>query len=334
MIKYATYIMVFLGSALMVYNIYGFISFSRSLRVKRGLGRHNKALYIPVILLILFLAGYIAVGFFGKADIIVSGILLGGSVFVFVMYKFLTHITNMIAEGEHVRAELFAAEESSRAKDEFLASVSHEMRTPLNVIIGLDTVALSDNDLSPENRHRLEKIGGSAKYLLNLINSILEQNYDEVHKILSHGEPFLNEDSAPEPEPEEVTLEGKRVLIVDDIPENAEIVADLLELEGVESDQAENGQVGLEMFSASPVGYYDAVLMDLMMPVMDGHTAAREIRQLERADAATVPIIALSANAFEADIRRSLDAGMNAHLAKPADAELLYTTLRKYIGKA
>ena len=116
--------------------------------------------------------------------------------------------------------------------------------------------------------------------------------------------------------------------------ENAEIVADLLELEDAGSERAENGQIAVDMFSASAAGYYDAVLMDLRMPVMDGLEATRRIRALDRADARQVPIIALSANAFDSDIQKSLESGMNAHLAKPADAELLYGTIRKWIGKA
>ena len=439
------------------------------------------------MLLILFFIGYLAVGIFGDPDLIVSGILFGGSIFVFVMYKLMTHIKDMISEGELINAKLIAAEESNRAKTDFLASVSHEMRTPMNVIIGLDTIALREPDLSPDNRHRLEKIGESAKYLLGLINNILELNNAKTHEFEIKNELFSLSDSlrqvnaiasslcedkglsyefeysddvdgsylgdetvlkqvllilldnavkytdapgtvklslyfteedsgartvrftvsdtgkgidsaflprifdafacenqsmtggigtglglavakgyvermggsitaengkdkgavfsimlpmtiiAEDPESqreqtEEITLEGKRILIVEDIPENAEIVADLLELEGVVSEHAENGKIGVDMFRESPIGYYDAVLMDLRMPVMDGLTATREIRNSNRADAGTIPIIALSANAFETDIKKSLDAGMNAHLAKPADADQLYATINKFIS--
>ena len=140
------------------------------------------------------------------------------------------------------------------------------------------------------------------------------------------------EEKAAAPE-QEVTLAGRHILIVEDIPENAEIVADLLELEDAETEIAENGRIGLDMFSQSPLFYYDAVLMDLRMPVMDGLEATRRIRALERKDAGIVPIIALTANAFEEDIKNSLNAGMNVHLAKPTDADLLYNTLKTEIGK-
>ena len=130
------------------------------------------------------------------------------------------------------------------------------------------------------------------------------------------------------------SLAGRRVLIVEDLPENAEIVADLLELEEMETERAENGRTALDMFSASQPGHYDAILMDLRMPVMDGLEAARHIRALDRADAGRIPIIALTANAFESDVRASLEAGMNAHLAKPVDAEKLYETLRRSIRES
>jgi len=131
-----------------------------------------------------------------------------------------------------------------------------------------------------------------------------------------------------------VELEGRRVLLAEDMPENAEIVMDLLELEGVETEHAENGQIALDMLSQAEDWYYDAVLMDIRMPVMDGLEATRRIRSQDNAYAKTVPIIALTANAFESDIRATMDAGMNYHLSKPADADLLYEILRKQMTRA
>ena len=133
-----------------------------------------------------------------------------------------------------------------------------------------------------------------------------------------------------EPEPD-ISLNGKRILIAEDIPENAEIVIDLLELEGASTDHAVNGAIALDYFLKSEPGYYDAILMDLRMPEMDGLTATKKIRASNHPDAKTIPIIALTANAFESDIRDSLNSGMDAHLAKPADSDMLYGTLKKYI---
>ena len=90
---------------------------------------------------------------------------------------------------------------------------------------------------------------------------------------------------------------------------------------------AEDGRAGVKEFATSPIGYYDIILMDVRMPVMDGIEATRRIRALDRADAPTVPIIAMTADAYEEDVRRCLDAGMNAHVAKPIDSETLLRTL-------
>ncbi len=128
-----------------------------------------------------------------------------------------------------------------------------------------------------------------------------------------------------------VSLEGRRVLIAEDQELNAEVLADLLELEDMTSEWAENGQRALEMFERSEVGHYDAILMDMRMPVMGGLVATRAIRALERPDAATIPIIALTANAFEEDVPQCAQAGMNAHLAKPVDIDKLKETLSRLL---
>ena len=99
-------------------------------------------------------------------------------------------------------------------------------------------------------------------------------------------------------------------------------------------DHAENGRVALEMFARSEPGYYAAILMDVRMPEMDGLEAARAIRALDRPDAAVVPVIAMTANAFDEDVQRSLQVGMNAHLSKPVEPEHLYQTLEELIWEA
>ncbi|MBO4779454.1 MAG: response regulator, partial [Selenomonadaceae bacterium] len=133
------------------------------------------------------------------------------------------------------------------------------------------------------------------------------------------------------PEKKLVELEGRRILMAEDMPVNAEILMMILEMRGMISDHAENGKIAVEKFAASPKGFYDAVLMDIRMPVMDGLEAAAAIRALDHPDAKTVPIIAMTANAFDEDVQRSLNAGMNAHLTKPADPEQLYKTLQELI---
>ncbi len=494
MLKAIVYCMVFCGAGLMVFNIVGFIRFARQMQKHKAFDKKRAILNIPIILLILFLLGYLAVGLFGKPDLIVAGILFGGSVFVFIIYKLLSGITQRIIESEALEVKLRTADEVTRVKTSFLASVSHEMRTPLNVILGLDAAALRSPDAGPETKEKLEKIGLSAKLLLGLINRLLNMNEAKSGKLMLADETFSLSDAlaqvdaiadtasgqkglayetkiqpgadgkyvgdvthlkqillcvvdnaikytqapgkvslaatkvgetddarmlrftvsdtgigieseflshifdefsmedesfssqyggsglslslaksivelmggkiavkseknvgttvtvtvpfrfarsdesgaAPSGETSDgkgVTLEGKRILIVEDLPENAEIVQDLLELEGVVCEHAENGQIAVEMFGQSAPFFYDAILMDLRMPVMDGHEATRRIRALRRPDAHTVPIVALTANAFESDVRASLEAGMDAHLAKPADADRLYETLRGLIAR-
>ena len=485
---YLIYGMIYLGSFLMVFNIFGFIRFTRMVSKRERWEKGKAILNIPVLLLIMFLLGYLIVGIFGKPDIVMSGILFGGSIFVFIMYILLGRITQKIIENEQLETKLMVTQESNRAKTEFLSGISHEMRTPLNAIIGLDKMALNEDDLTDSTRDYLEKINLSAKHMLGLVNNILDMNSMETGSfaindeefalcdaigqvnviaetmckekdltyICSHSEDvcgsyigdemrikqillslldnavkftdapgkgelnikksvdttvgdvlvftvkdtgigiddeflpnifgvFTKEDASTTSSyggtgiglavtksvtnllggtitatsikgvgsafvvtlpltPVEVTddaatavtesLEGRRILVVEDIPVNAEIVMDLLELEDAITEHAENGKIAVDMFNASPIDYYDAILMDLRMPVMDGLTATKRIRALNREDAKTVPIIALTANAFSSDVRECLDVGMNAHLAKPADSDQLYETLKIAISRS
>ena len=128
----------------------------------------------------------------------------------------------------------------------------------------------------------------------------------------------------------EYDFTGRRVLLVEDHILNVEVAKRLMEVKHMEVEVAENGLRSIEMFAKAPDDYYDAILMDIRMPVMDGLTAARSIRQLSNTSAKTIPIIAMSANAFDEDVEKSRAAGMNAHLAKPIEPELLYVTLEKY----
>ena len=124
------------------------------------------------------------------------------------------------------------------------------------------------------------------------------------------------------------TIKGKRILLVEDNELNAEIAKTVLEDVGALIIRAENGQQALELFKEKPAGTFDVILMDLMMPVMDGYTATRKIRELERSDAKTVPIIAMTANAFQEDAEKCIAVGMNAHLAKPLDIEKMKKTIK------
>ena len=387
--------------------------------------------------------------------------------------------------------EKLLAEESSRAKTSFLSNMSHEIRTPMNAIIGLDNIALRDENLSPKTRDHLEKIGASAKHLLGLINDILDMSriesgrmvlkseefsfreFSEQIGVIINGqcadkgltyecrlagdlrdfyigddmklkqvlinilgnavkftdapgrvsltaeetgsdgekcflrftvkdtgvgmdkeyipkifEAFSQEDATStnryggsglgmaitknfvdmmggriDVESEKgvgttftvtvplgisekkaggdsagdtadlTALRGRRVLIAEDVDENAEILSDLLELEDVAAERAQNGQIAVSMFEKSEPGYYDVILMDVRMPVMDGLSATKAIRALSRPDAASVPIIAMTANVFEEDVGRSIEAGMNAHLSKPVEPDRLYASMAELISR-
>ena len=491
----AIYGMVFGGSALMVYNVISYILFSRQVQKKGNWDKERFLLNIPILLLVLFLCGYIFVGIFGNPDIIMAGILFGGSIFVWMILILIKRITYRIRENEELESELKAVEKSNRAKNSFLSSVSHEMRTPMNAIIGLETLIRKNTELPGEVQEQLKKLDISARYLQNLINNILDMTLFESGEIVLRYEDFSLSDmltytnvilegqceekgleykSEVIGEPDDyyigdnlkleqvllsvlenavkftdtggritftaeqieakgnrrtlrfavsdtgigiskeflprvfdtfsqeddtitsryggsglglavtkklvemmggeisvesrknegstftvtVVLErsdvkktenadddnqlierylsalpGKRILIVDDIDLNAEILSDLLEMEGVTCERASNGKEAVDMFAEHPVNYYDAIMMDLRMPVMDGFEAARTIRSLGKEDSMTIPILALTANAFETDKQRTLESGMNVHMAKPVDADDLYVTLGRFLSQ-
>ena len=129
-------------------------------------------------------------------------------------------------------------------------------------------------------------------------------------------------------------LKGRRILLAEDIMINAEIMKEVIVMKEAEIDHGENGRIVLRKFEQSEPGYYDAILMDVRMPEMDGLEAAAAIRALDRPDAKTIPIVALTANAFDEDVQRSLQVGMNAHLSKPVEPERLYETLEELIWEA
>ena len=120
-------------------------------------------------------------------------------------------------------------------------------------------------------------------------------------------------------------------MLAEDMPVNAEIITMILSMREMEVDHAENGKKAVELFLQKDEGYYDAILMDMRMPEMNGLEAAKAIRESSYGNAAEIPMIALTANAFDEDIQRSLQAGLNAHLSKPVEPGILYETLEKLV---
>lgn len=131
----------------------------------------------------------------------------------------------------------------------------------------------------------------------------------------------------------ELLTQGRRILLVEDNDLNREIAETVLTMHGFEVEHAENGKAALDLFAQRPAGSYDAILMDIRMPVMDGLEATRRIRLLEKEDSRTIPIIAMTANAFDEDMRKSIESGMNGHLSKPLDIGLLLEILQDTFKK-
>ena len=130
---------------------------------------------------------------------------------------------------------------------------------------------------------------------------------------------------------ETADLKGRRILLAEDVDVNAEIMIMMLSMREIQVDHAENGRIAVEKFEEHEEGYYDAILMDMRMPEMDGLEATRKIREMKRPDAKKIPIIALTANAFDEDVQHSMQAGLNAHLSKPVEPEILFKTLEELI---
>lgn len=390
-----------------------------------------------------------------------------------------------------MRAELEKAEETSRAKSDFLSRMSHEIRTPMNAIIGLTNLARMSGEATPKVEQDLEKIDSSAKFLLSLLGDILDMSKIESEKMVIESEPFdlkqlvsevsgmfevqaadrgigletvcslqgswfigdkmrvqqvltnllsnackytdrggsirllaeelnrtateasvrfsvkdtgigiekedlervfhafeqvagsnlrspgtglglaicsnlvqmmggkLQVESRPgegseftftltlpvceeelpcspitAKERDAVKLEGLRILLAEDNDLNAEIAVELLKAQGMAADRAQNGQEAVELFAKSEAGFYAVILMDVNMPGKDGLTATREIRGMNRPDAATVPILAMTANTFQEDRDRVSECGMNGFLPKPFDVVQLYQLLQDSLGKA
>lgn len=216
-------------------------------------------------------------------------------------------------------------------------------------LINADTgIGMSEEFL----KHAFEAYSQANNTSLNSINgvglglSIVKQTVEmmggtlEVESKLNEGTKYtilLPFKIDPNPQTEtkpvkKISLKGVKVLLVEDNDLNLEIAKFHLEQEDIEVFTAVNGQEAIEMFEKSEIGYYDIILMDIMMPIMNGLEATRHIRSMNRADAFAIPIIAMSANAFEQDIQESLEAGMNAHLVKPMDGKKITDTMRKFLA--
>lgn len=168
---------------------------------------------------------------------------------------------------------------------------------------------------------------------ITVVSSLGEGSEFIVELDLDNWEPEDMPDQIVDGNEVHLDLSGRRVLLVEDNDINAEIAMMVLSGYGIITERASNGQEGFEMARDSAARYYDAVLMDIQMPIMNGYEATKAIRALDREDLKRIPIIAMSANAYEEDIRESLNSGMNGHIAKPFEPEELAAELQRYISE-
>ncbi len=203
------------------------------------------------------------------------------------------------------------------------------------------------DSFSRENNARVQKTEGSGlgmsitKYIVDAMGGTISVQSEqgkgsEFHVVLDLAkaneqeiDAFVKE-SVEDKAEMDTKLRGKRILLAEDNELNWEVASELLSVLELELDWVENGQICVEKFRKSPEGYYDAIMMDVRMPVMDGYEATRAIRGLKRADS-DIPIIAMTADAFSEDIQKCLECGMNDHLAKPIDVLVIAQKLKKYL---
>ena len=177
------YLMLYLGSILMAYNIFQYVRFSRHVRKHGNWERERNLFHIPIVLLILFFLGYLSVTLFGQPDLVVASILFGGSIFVLIMLLLIRRAVDRIQENERLEAKLMAAEEASRAKTVFLSNMSHDIRTPLNAIIGYTTLARGEDVTAEQKNCYITKIENASHQLLDIVNDVLEMSRIESGKI-------------------------------------------------------------------------------------------------------------------------------------------------------
>ena len=481
------YGMIYLGSALMLCNIFQYIRFSKHISERGDWRKEQITLTLPIVLLVLFLCGYLGVGLFGHPDLLVSGILFGGSIFVAVILRLIRRIADHIQENEQLEARLLAAEKASEAKSFFLSNMSHDIRTPLNAILGYIMLAQREGQTKEDEEQYLRKIDVAGHQLLSIVNDVLEMSRIESGKLELEPEVINIETNVREaaelmngqmaakhiryrvdceveqtcvlcdgnrldrvimnllsnawkftPEGGEVTLslrqtgknpesgcyelrvkdngigmspefaeniflpferertstvgktqgtglgmaitkkivdlmegdirlytekgkgsefiitftlpyaleqsgqpnskctcmEGRtiRFLLAEDNPINREIATLILTDLGCLVETAEDGDKAVKKLVSQKPGYYQAVLMDIQMPVMDGYEAARTIRSLPDKELAGIPIIAMTANAFKEDQDAAREAGMQGHIAKPIDIDAMKKTLKEVLS--
>ena len=273
-----------------------------------------------------------------------------------------------IEQDKNLRIALAAAEHSKKAKTAFLNNMSHDIRTPMNAIIGFTIVIFTVKDngsgMSPEFREHVfdsfsrehtvteNGIGGTGlgmaitKNIVDMMGGTILVESEagkgtkftvmlecEIagEKVKQESVPkqreFLKNEKQKISAESQKSYEGKKVLLVEDNELNREIATAIVEELGLDVDIAEDGMDAVNIMSSAAGRKYDLIFMDIQMPKMDGYTATREIRTLNDQKCANIPIIAMTANAFEEDRKKAIKAGMNGHIAKPISADVILENL-------
>lgn len=219
--------------------------------------------------------------------------------------------------------------------------MSHDIRTPLHIILGC--VDMAETYHADENMllRYLESIRVSGEYLLRVLDRVLEAGGED-RKMLTAADFPANASELGEFLKKDLPLRsgmkrfydfsGKRVLVAEDMELNREIAGEILKQTKARVEFAEDGEACLKMLEEKPAGYYDLILMDILMPKMDGLETTRRIRKLPDRTKAAIPIIAMTANVFEKDRNDAFAAGMDAFAEKPISTDKLFETMKKYLG--
>ena len=219
--------------------------------------------------------------------------------------------------------------------------MSHDIRTPLHIILGC--VDMAETYHADENMllRYLESIRVSGEYLLQVLDRVLEAGGED-RKMLTAADFPANASELGEFLKKDLPLRnglkrfydfsGKRVLVAEDMELNREIAGEILKQTKARVEFAEDGEACLKMLEEKPAGYYDLILMDILMPKMDGLETTKRIRKLPDRTKAAIPIIAMTANVFEKDRNDAFAAGMDAFAEKPISTDKLFETMKKYLG--
>lgn len=219
--------------------------------------------------------------------------------------------------------------------------LSRDIRMPLHIILGFVDI-IKNNCCDPEMMQKyLEGIKISGEYMMTLLDRILNENgggedaCEEAPIAPEELEKYLQSRIASgQGQAPAFDFSGRRILVVEDMAINREIAGEILKRTGAEAEFAEDGQVCLETLAAKPAGYYDLILMDIMMPKMDGLETTRRIRRLPDRAKAEIPIIAMTSNVSEKDRNAAREAGMDAFTEKPIFVDRLFETMRQYLPRA